>query len=45
MDNNKNDHGWFDDQSELPGDFSKYGDPIMDTLLSLSLEQVENFNR
>ncbi len=37
---NKNDHGWFDD-SQAPGDFSKYGDPIMDTLLSLSLEQME----
>ena len=38
--NNKNDHGWFDDH-QAPGDFSKYGDPIMDTLLSLSLEQMQ----
>ena len=26
---------------QAPGDFSKYGDPIMDTLLSLSLEQMQ----
>jgi hypothetical protein len=26
---------------QAPGDFSKYGDPIFDTLLSLSLEQVQ----
>ena len=33
-------HGRFDD-TQAPGDFSKYGDPIMDTLLSLSLEQMQ----
>ncbi len=27
--------------SQAPGDFSKYGDPIMDTLLNLSLEQMQ----
>ena len=27
--------------TQAPGDFSKYGDPIMDTLLSLSLEQMQ----
>jgi hypothetical protein len=32
--------GTFSD-SQAPGDFSKYGDPIMDTLLSLSLTQME----
>ena len=29
--------GFFTD-SQAPGDFSKYGDPIFDTLLNLSLE-------
>ena len=33
-------HGTFSDK-QAPGDFSKYGDPIMDTLLSISLEQME----
>ena len=33
-------HGIFNDP-QAPGDFSKYGDPIMDTLLSISLEQME----
>ena len=33
-------HGTFTDK-QAPGDFSKYGDPIMDTLLSLSLEQMQ----
>jgi len=33
-------HGTFTDQ-QAPGDFSKYGDPIFDTLLSLSLEQIQ----
>jgi hypothetical protein len=32
--------GTFTD-SQAPGDFSKYGDPIFDTLLSLSLEQMQ----
>jgi len=32
--------GEFTDK-QAPGDFSKYGDPIMDTLLSLSLEQMQ----
>jgi len=32
--------GTFTDSQAL-GDFSKYGDPIMDTLLSLSLEQMQ----
>jgi len=32
--------GTFTDH-QAPGDFSKYGDPIFDTLLSLSLEQME----
>ena len=32
--------GLFTDK-QAPGDFSKYGDPIMDTLLSLSLEQMQ----
>ena len=32
--------GRFDDD-QAPGDFSKYGDPIFDTLLSLSLEQMQ----
>ena len=27
--------------TQAPGDFSKYGDPIMDTLLSLSLSQMQ----
>tara|TARA_Y100001972_G_scaffold111403_1_gene144102 strand:- start:2291 stop:3133 length:843 start_codon:yes stop_codon:yes gene_type:complete len=27
---------------QAPGDFSKYGDPIFDALLSISLEQMEN---
>jgi len=36
----KNIHGTFTDK-QAPGDFSKYGDPIMDTLLSISLEQME----
>ena len=27
--------------TQAPGDFSKYGDPIMDTLLSLSLTQMQ----
>ncbi len=33
-------HGTFTDK-QAPGDFSKYGDAIMDTLLSLSLEQMQ----
>ena len=33
-------HGTFTDK-QAPGDFSKYGDPIFDTLLSLSLEQIQ----
>ena len=37
---NKDLDGTFTD-SQAPGDFSKYGDPIFDTLLSLSLEQME----
>ena len=37
---NKDIDGTFEDQ-QAPGDFSKYGDPIFDTLLSLSLEQVQ----
>ena len=32
--------GTFTDE-QAPGDFSKYGDPIFDTLLSLSLEQMQ----
>ncbi len=32
-------HGTFTD-SQAPGDFSKYGDPIFDALLSLSLEKM-----
>ena len=32
--------GTFTD-TQAPGDFSKYGDPIMDTLLNLSLEQMQ----
>ncbi len=36
----ENIHGTFTDK-QAPGDFSKYGDPIMDTLLSISLEQME----
>lgn len=32
--------GTFADE-QAPGDFSKYGDPIFDTLLSLSLEQMQ----
>ena len=32
--------GTFTD-TQAPGDFSKYGDPIMDTLLSLSIEQKQ----
>ena len=32
--------GTFTDK-QAPGDFSKYGDPIFDTLLSLSLEQMQ----
>ena len=32
--------GQFKD-TQAPGDFSKYGDPIMDTLLNLSLEQMQ----
>ena len=32
--------GTFEDK-QAPGDFSKYGDPIFDTLLSLSLEQMQ----
>lgn len=32
--------GTFTDH-QAPGDFSKYGDPIMDTLLNLSLEQMQ----
>ena len=32
--------GTFADK-QAPGDFSKYGDPIMDTLLNLSLEQMQ----
>ena len=37
---NKDIEGSFGDP-QAPGDFSKYGDPIMDTLLSLSLEQMQ----
>ena len=33
-------HGTFTDH-QAPGDFSKYGDPIFDTLLNLSLEQMQ----
>ena len=33
-------HGTFKD-TQAPGDFSKYGDPIFDTLLSLSLAKME----
>ena len=33
-------HGTFSDH-QAPGDFSKYGDPIFDTLLNLSLEQMQ----
>ncbi len=36
----KNIHGEFTDH-QAPGDFSKYGDPIFDTLLSLSLAKME----
>ncbi len=36
----KEKEGEFTDH-QAPGDFSKYGDPIMDTLLSLSLEQMQ----
>ena len=32
--------GTFED-SQAPGDFSKYGEPIFDTLLSLGVEQME----
>jgi hypothetical protein len=32
--------GTFTDK-QAPGDFSKYGDPLMDTVLSLSLEQMQ----
>ena len=32
--------GQFNDQ-QAPGDYSKYGDPIFDTLLNLSLEQMQ----
>jgi hypothetical protein len=32
--------GTFTDK-QAPGDFSKYGDPLMDTMLSLSLEQMQ----
>ena len=32
-------HGLFTDK-QAPGDFSKYGDPIMDALLSMSLEKM-----
>ena len=32
--------GTFTD-TQAPGDFSKYGEPIMDTLLSLSIEQMQ----
>jgi hypothetical protein len=37
---NKDIEGTFKDH-QAPGDFSKYGDPIFDTLLSLSLEQMQ----
>ena len=40
IETNKDLDGTFTD-SQAPGDFSKYGDPIFDTLLSLSLEQME----
>ncbi len=33
-------HGTFTD-TQAPGDFSKYGDPIFDTLLSVSLEKMQ----
>ena len=32
--------GRFDDH-QAPGDYSRYGDPIFDTLLNLSLEQMQ----
>jgi hypothetical protein len=35
-------HGTFNDP-QAPGDYSKYGDPIFDTLLSLKLKEVEYF--
>ena len=40
IETNKDLDGTFTDH-QAPGDFSKYGDPIFDTLLSLSLEQME----
>jgi len=40
IDYDGNIYGVFND-TQAPGDFSKYGDPIMDTLLSLSLEQMQ----
>ena len=40
IDVDKDIHGEFSDH-QAPGDFSKYGDPIMDTLLSLSLAKME----
>ena len=40
IDNDQYIDGRFDDD-QAPGDFSKYGDPIFDTLLSLSLEQMQ----
>ena len=40
IETNEDIEGTFSD-TQAPGDFSKYGDPIFDTLLSLSLEQME----
>ena len=40
IDYSKEIDGEFTDH-QAPGDFSKYGDPIFDTLLSLSLEQMQ----
>jgi len=39
IEHNEHIDGKFNDK-QVPGNFSKYGDPIMDTLLSLSLEQM-----
>ena len=40
IETNEDIEGTFSD-TQAPGDFSKYGDPIFDTLLNLSLEQME----
>ena len=40
IDYKESEDGTFTD-TQAPGDFSKYGDPIFDTLLNLSLEQME----